>query len=183
MNARTIARRSAVGLVALLATVVSTSHSEHRVGSLDVTVVAVATPAEPSASDDAVKVARLGGRSSTVQSKPTATSDCDGCSATGSAVTVAYVNGAGATRAGQRGPGVVLVRRLHIDDRVGPGRSPAARGDSPRRQPRLRRERRVRWVHDVQAVACRASSWRPVGRSAAAPSPSSPAGPALRLQS
>ncbi len=99
MSARTAALRSAVGALALMATMGATWHSEHRVGDLDVTAVAVATPAEPSATDEALEVARLGGRSGTVQSSSTATSDCEGCSATGSAVTVVYANGRGATRA------------------------------------------------------------------------------------
>ncbi len=99
MNARTTAVRSAVGALALIATTVATSHSEHRARDLDVTVVAVATPHEPSATDEALEVARLGGRSSSVQSSSTATSDCEGCRATGSAVTVAYVSGANWARA------------------------------------------------------------------------------------
>ena len=99
MSARATARRAVVGVVALLATTVATHHSEHRGEQLDVTVVAVATPADPSATDDALEVARLGGRSSRVQSSSTATSDCEDCSAVGSAVTVAYVSGARTTRA------------------------------------------------------------------------------------
>ena len=98
MSARTTVVRSAVSALAVVATLAATSHSEHRAGDLDVTVVAVATPAEPSATDEALEVARLGGRSSTVQSSATATSDCEGCSATGSAVTVAYVSGSGTAR-------------------------------------------------------------------------------------
>lgn len=99
MNARTTARRWAAGALALVATVATTSFSEHRVRDFDVTVVAVATPAEPTATDGALEVARLAGRRSTVQSTSTATSDCAGCSASGSAVTVVYVSGARALRA------------------------------------------------------------------------------------
>ena len=100
MTARLLPRRIAAGALCALVTVAATSPFEHGAGDrdLDVTVVSVATPAEPSATDEAVVVDRLHGRSSTVQSSSTATSDCDGCSATASAVTVTYVNGSGSAR-------------------------------------------------------------------------------------
>jgi hypothetical protein len=98
VNAAAAVRRSAAGLLAVLATVSATEHSEHRERALDVAVIAIASTAQPQASDDAVEVARLGGRATTVQSDAVATSDCDGCDATASAVTVTYVDGARSAR-------------------------------------------------------------------------------------
>ena len=102
MSTNTVVRRGAAGLLAVVATVASTwgYHDDGDAGrQLDVTVVAAASPDEPSASDDALEVRSLGGRSVTVQSSSTATSDCDGCTSTASAVTVTYVSGARTTRA------------------------------------------------------------------------------------
>jgi hypothetical protein len=88
-----LARRSAAGALAAVTALGATWWGGHHDHDLDVTVVAIPSAEQPSVSDEAVKVERLGGRSSTVQSDAAATSDCDGCDATGVAVTVAYVDG------------------------------------------------------------------------------------------
>ena len=98
MSARTVVRRSVTGLVVGATVLGSMWWGGHDRGELDVAAVAIASAGEPSVQDEEVEVARVGGRSGAVQSDSTATSDCDGCVATGVAVTVAYVDG----RAGAR---------------------------------------------------------------------------------
>jgi hypothetical protein len=93
MSARTVVRRSAAAVLVAATTFAATSWGGHRSHELDVAAVAITSPDHPTVDDEEVKVARLGGRSSTVQSDSTATSDCDGCDATSIAVTVAYVDG------------------------------------------------------------------------------------------
>ena len=92
-------RAAAVAVVVgSLAMVPSSLHDGPR-SAVDVSAVAIATAEEPRRSDHAVEVDRVRGRDVATRTTTTATSDCDGCVATSSAVTVTYAKADGTARA------------------------------------------------------------------------------------
>lgn len=66
--------------------------------SLDVTSVAIPTLSEPVSTDEGFAMGRLS-RNASTEVTSTATSNCDGCSASSSSVGIIYVSAAGTTRA------------------------------------------------------------------------------------
>lgn len=83
----------AAAIVAATLAVTQVAASERRdTGELDVSALAITASHSPTVSDEAFDVGRLRGRDVAAETSATATSDCDGCTATGVAVTVSYVS-------------------------------------------------------------------------------------------
>jgi hypothetical protein len=91
VSAVTGSRTAAVALLVSSLAVVQSSSAQGPRTELDVTAVAITSPGDRTRSDHAFEVGRLRGRDVATQASATATSDCDDCVATSSAVTVSYV--------------------------------------------------------------------------------------------
>lgn len=71
----------------------SAASSSHEAKSADLTAVAIASAADPNASDEAFAVTQLGsGHSVSGDASAGADTNCDGCSSTATTVSVVYVN-------------------------------------------------------------------------------------------
>ena len=111
-------RAAAVAVVVGSLAMVPSSLPQGPRSAVDVSAVAIATAEEPRRSDHAVEVDHVRGRDVATRTTTTATSDCDGCVATSSAVTVTYAKAdAGGPRVrdvvGAGGPVGLGVRDRH----------------------------------------------------------------------